>query len=217
MPPSVFYTFKKYLHLVRLNWPALNEDIEENFSVFDYQDEQGLYSAYLRASDYVHLFARNTVIIICSALVIFAVWAIVGILDRVAVKRKKNGQYRHSWSSYRCFRSRNEPYVNNFMLRFFYELFLEICICALVNIALTDFDDFSPGLQWIISCIVLGGIFVYLCWLISLFCCKGPYLDGFYEKGTAMSYFWSTRSVNMKYNASEKLKKIQFERAKRRR
>ena len=104
--------------------------------------------------------------------------------------------------------------MNNFMLRFFYELFLEICICALVNIALTDFDDFSPGLQWIISCIVLGGIFVYLCWLISLFCCKGPYLDGFYDKITAMSYFWSTRSINLKYNASEKLKKIQLERAK---
>ena len=91
MPPSVFYTFKKYLHLVRLNWPALNEDIEKNFSVFDYPDEQGLYSAYLRASDYVHLFARNTVIIICSALLIFAVWAVIGILDRVAIKRKKNG------------------------------------------------------------------------------------------------------------------------------
>ena len=82
MPPSVFYTFKKYLHLVRLNWPALNKDIEKTHDVFEYENDQGLYSAYLRASDYVHLLARNTVIIICSALLIFLVWAIVGIIDR---------------------------------------------------------------------------------------------------------------------------------------
>jgi len=39
-----------------------------------------------------------------------------------------------------------EPYANNFALRFFYELFLDICICVLVNIALIDFEDFSPGI-----------------------------------------------------------------------
>ena len=107
--------------------------------------------------------------------------------------------------------------MNNFMLRFFYELFLEVCLCALVNVALTDFDSFSPGLQWVLSCVVLGGIFVYLCWLLSLFCCKGPYLPGFYKKGTSVGSLWKGREVNMDYGANKKLQKIKRERANRRR
>ena len=34
-----------------------------------------------------------------------------------------------------------EPQWNNFALRFFYELFLEFCICALVNIAYMGAKD----------------------------------------------------------------------------
>ena len=88
MPPSVFYTFKKYLNLVRLNWPDLNEDIEENYDVFDYENGHGFYSIYLRSSGYAHLFARNTVIILSSALVIFLVWGIIGVIDRCTVNAK---------------------------------------------------------------------------------------------------------------------------------
>ena len=88
MPPSVFYTFKKYLNLVRLNWPQLNEDIENNIDVFDFENEKGLYSIYLRDSDYSHLFARNTVIIITAALIIFMTWATLAIIDQCTGNKK---------------------------------------------------------------------------------------------------------------------------------
>lgn len=204
MPPSVFYTFKKYLHLVRLNWPDLNEDIQASYDVFEYSNDDGLYSAYLRASDYVHLFARNTVIIICSVILIAAVWLLAALIDRLLAKKHPLKNYRF----YKCGKSKNEPYVNNFLLRFFYELFLELCICSLINVALVDWSASSPSLQWALSCLVLAAIFVYFCWLISLCFCRGPYLSGFYHRGTAISSFWGPRRVNKSYKASEQLDQI---------
>ena len=135
MPPGVWYVFKKYLNLVRLNSPDLNERIEEAYEVKEYSLDQGLYTIYLKSCDFEHLFARNLVIIIASAILILTVWTLLIVLDGFSrIKQPESSQ------------KRKEPYANNFALRFFYELFLDICICVLVNIALIDFEDFSPGI-----------------------------------------------------------------------
>ena len=76
--------------------------------------------------------------------------------------------------------------MNNFALRFFYEFFLEFCICCFIQLALVDFDYTSPGFQWILSFILLLGITIYVGWLISLFFKHGPYLEGFYRRKTAL-------------------------------
>ena len=68
MPPSVFYIFKKYLNLVRWNSPDYNEHIEEKYDVHNYTTDDGSFSFYMESSDYVHLLARNMVIIITTAL-----------------------------------------------------------------------------------------------------------------------------------------------------
>ena len=39
MPPSVFYIFKKYLNIVRLSWPEVNDEIDETYNVHDYANE----------------------------------------------------------------------------------------------------------------------------------------------------------------------------------
>lgn len=102
---------------------------------------------------------------------------------------------------YRPGKTKNEPYVTNFALRFFIQLFFEICICSLVNLALVDFEDTSPGFQWILSLLAMIGICVYLAWLVSLFFVNGPYLDNFYVKGTALQSIFHARPFNLEFNA----------------
>ena len=125
-------------------------------------------------------------IVISAAILICLAWASLYVFDWLIKARKVDPR---KWSL-NPFKTKNEPYANNFMLRFFYELFLEFCICALVNVALRDTTDFSPTLQWILSIVVLVAIFVYIGWLISLFFFKGPYLEGFYTNGSLLSSFW---------------------------
>ena len=196
MPPSVFYTFKKYLHLVRLSGPDINANIEESWQVHDYARDEGAFSIYLQTSDYAHLFARNLVIPISAVLLLGTVWAIVAIVDKVMKTKEKE------WMMlYRPGKTKNEPYVTNFALRFFIEMFFEICICSLVNLALVDFDNFSPSFQWILALLAMISICVYLAWLVSLFFVNGPYLDDFYVKGTAFMSLFHARPFNLEFNA----------------
>ena len=81
MPPSVWYVFKQYLNLVRLNWPALNEHIDETHDVYNYSLDQGNYSIYLKEMDYDHLFGRNLVIVISSGLAIGIAWGVMAGID----------------------------------------------------------------------------------------------------------------------------------------
>ena len=75
--------FKQYLHMVRLNWPALNEKVDFEYDSKDYADDEGLFSIYLRASDYEHMFARNLLVILSCTAVILIVWVTLAIIDAV--------------------------------------------------------------------------------------------------------------------------------------
>ena len=143
MPPNVFYVFKRYLNLQRLNISYFNKVIEDKSEV-DISD-------YLKSSDYDHLFARNLILII-TALLIFI------------------------WAFCRIMRKEKEPIICNIALRIFYEIFLEVCICSVIN--LTQ----KSGFQWVLSFISSIGILVFIGFLISLFFYNGPYIKGFYSK-----------------------------------
>ena len=162
----------------------------------DYAIDQGSFSHYLSTSDYVHLFARNFVIFLIAALVIGLVWILFVILDYLSLV-KRNKSLRQYW----FFRRLHEPYINNFALRFFYEIFLELCICCFIQLALVDFDFASPGFQWILCFVIFLAIVIYLGWIISLFYINGPYLEDFYGKKTALESFWWVRPINPDYYA----------------
>lgn len=85
MPPEVFYVFKQYLYLVRLSWPRLNEKIDEDYDILDYNEmtSDRFYSIYMQSSDYTHFFARNLAIVIFTALLIVAVWILFAIVDYI--------------------------------------------------------------------------------------------------------------------------------------
>lgn len=84
----------------------------------------------MEASDYVHYFTHNLVIILIIGLVILLTWAGLAIKDRLGS--------RHRYADRPFFMKKHEASANNFTLRFIYEFFLEISICALVSISVTS-------------------------------------------------------------------------------
>ena len=80
-------------------------------------------------------------------------------------------------------------------------LLLEFLICSFVNMTLPD-----TGMHQLLSIFFLLILFAYIIWLISLFFDNGPYLSGFYKKGTIMESWWTTRSINPDYDTVEKAK-----------
>lgn len=53
----------------------------------------------------------------------------------------------------------------------------------------------------LVTCVVGLTVFV-----VSLFFCKGPYVEGYYLKGTSISHIWGTRPVNPDFDVYGYLK-----------
>lgn len=189
MPTSVFFVFKRYLYFVRLISTGLTYDISGT--------QNSELSIYLQTSDYFDLFTDNLELVGILTVTLAVVWAILAVLDQVFERVLKENYYILGWSS----GSKREPIWNNFALRFFYELFLEFCICAMLNISI-------HSSEWVLGMIVLMAIAVYLAWLVSLFFKNGPYLEGFYDNGTAWSSLWSPRPFADDFNAINKVKEM---------
>ena len=133
-----------------------------------------------------------------TGLLIILTWIGLAIKDFVSSKRNTN---LATSTQSRQF----EPSANNFALRFFYELFFEFSLCALINIGLVDFSSFTAVVQWLTSIIVSLLILAYLVWLISLFFYNGPFLANFYNRGTFLQSIWMARPFNTKFDAYKKL------------
>ena len=86
----------------------------------------------------MHNFALNLVIMIGIGVFLLAIWQFCAIKDCI-------GSWTKAWSL-RSLRSRHEPFVTNFALRFAYELFLELCICIMITIFFADFSSFGKEL-----------------------------------------------------------------------
>ena len=82
------------------------------------------------------------------------------------------------------------PWCTNFILRFFYVFFLEICLCAFLQLSVVDFDEVSTTAQFWIAFTFTVIITALVIFVSSLIFCKGPQVAGFYTKGSA------ARSIN---------------------
>ena len=133
----------------------------------------------------------------------FLIWGAMAIKDRVP--------HKHRFASKAFFKNKHEAKCNNFAVRVFYEFFFEFCICLLINMPLTKFISFSYGSQWLISIIMLIGIIVFCGWIISLFYKNGPFLEGFYNKGTFISSLMSARPFDTNFNAVTHLENLRKE------
>lgn len=86
-----------------------------------------------------------------------------------------------------------EPYMNNFMVRFLYEIFFELAICAMINVS-----NYQAGgmVQWFISLIVIVSITLTLLAIMSLFCKNGPYIHDTYARSSLLGSFWGRRALH---------------------
>ena len=128
--------------------------------------------------------------VFCLVALIALVWIISAFID----SKCRSGQAR---------RSRRESvsvFMSNFTVRFAYELFFEIFLCALINVS-----AFSVGAgngNWIVSLFALLACAAAIGFMASLYCKNGPYVAGSYAKGTFFSSFWEVRQLNAEVQLS---------------
>ena len=91
--------------------------------------------------------------------------------------------------------------MTNFGVRFMYEVFFEICLCFMINLAFIDFDQQKGGnsnelAAWIF-CLCLAVIaFIALIAITVLFWSKtGPSLLQSFARGSLWGSIWGTRTL----------------------
>lgn len=95
---------------------------------------------------------------------------------------------------------KSEPWMTNFMVRFLYEIFFEICLCLMINASYVDIDSDSSGsdtVSWLI-CIALAALAFVALVMISFTCCcnGGPHVKGVYQRKTLLPSFWGHRPLS---------------------
>lgn len=79
------------------------------------------------------------------------------------------------------------------MIRFLYEIFFELAICAMINFS----DQKAAGIApWALSVAIIFAIIVALLAVMSLFCKNGPYIRDTYAQGSLLSSFWGSRALH---------------------
>ena len=86
-----------------------------------------------------------------------------------------------------------EPWLTNFTIRWLYEIYLQICICIMINVS--SYGE-SSGSVWYLCLLVAVFIFATPICVSLLFCCKGPYYQDTYEKDSLLwGSFWGIRAI----------------------
>ena len=173
------------------------ESVEKSLTLKKYDTTVGVFNELLKSCGYEHLFAHNMMLVFTGIALIVLIWVCLAIKDLIG---------RLSKSKRPFMQRRHENKCNNFALRFFYEFFFEFCIVVFINLSVIDFSEVSPSFSYVMSilltiCVVGLAIFV-----ISLLFCKGPYVDGYYEKNSALKDIWGVRQTDPDFDTYAYLK-----------
>ena len=191
MPANAHYFLKEYLSLIRLSIGPLNKHLEiwqEQIGISNFdlvQEEHPFYSVLFNSCGYKHNFFRNLFLFMCMFAVMALVWLGVFIKEHVT-KFFVTGQPR---------KKSHLPWISNFILRFLYEAFLEICICMMITAAAVEFNTFKAGFFWFSSVIILLLILALIVFVASRICLNGPFIKGCYTKQSLIKSFWQIRPV----------------------
>ena len=170
LPSNAHYFLLNFLGLVRFNFESLTSQID---TISGNVDEAKLLNAdsgyaHLRSNGYHMSFFRNMLLLLSIACIIGLVWLISAILQSVRAKTQQEGQNGQQ---------SKEASANNFMVRFLYEIFFELMICAFINV--TN-QEVAGMVWWIVSfAVIVVSIFSLLA-IFSLFCFNGPYVKDTY-------------------------------------
>lgn len=79
------------------------------------------------------------------------------------------------------------------MVRFLYEMFFELAICAMINVSN---NEAGGTFQWLISLIVIVALTLTLVATLSLFCKNGPYIHDTFQQSSLLASFWGRRKLH---------------------
>jgi hypothetical protein len=130
-------------------------------------------------------------VFICIGSVIAIVWLGTMLSDYFMKQRKS----RFS-SLMRMMQPRVSHKASNCLVRFIYQIFLEVCICVLINITVINKDSFQSGLLWMASLIIIVAIAAILLLMTTLFWLNGPYVPETYEQGSLVKSYWGIRPLS---------------------
>lgn len=124
------------------------------------------YTTLVHSCGYTFSIWPNLIMIVILFAIVLLIWVATMGLD---FGRRARGISRKS-----------EPWMTNFMVRFLYEIFFEICLCLMINASHYDSDSGSDTVSWFI-CILLAALaFVALVMISFTCCCEGPYVKDVY-------------------------------------
>ena len=188
IPSAANLLFLDYLTVIRLHLGGFHETLADllGLSKGDAEDyrligEDGYYNELFHQCGYHASFLHNLVIIFFLAVVFALLWFFLACKDNV------------------CFASSNhERWWNNFLIRFLYEVFFELCLCLMLSFAALDFRDGRDQsvVSWGLSIVLTLLVACSMCYL-GLLCVRGgPYVEGSYEKKSLRKSFWQHRLLS---------------------
>lgn len=90
----------------------------------------------------------------------------------------------------------------NFLIRFFYEFYLEICLSVLIHLTsmqvlmLQEVEAQVSIASWVLASLGLASIVLLIAFLISRFHCNGPYIESTYEPSSLKHSWWGIRRLS---------------------
>jgi len=153
----------------------------------EYDIDTGDYHPMLLMSNYKHLFGHN-LIIVTAVMALMGV-ILLGLAIRDLIVRKVTGRSRPF-----------APWFANFILRFFYEFFLEFCICAFLQLSVVDSTTFAPTFQLISAVLFTVAIAALVLFVASLLFWRGPQVAGFFKRATICKSFNETRPRDVDFD-----------------
>ena len=140
-------------------------------------DENSFFTASMNESGYHISFTRNTLFILTAIMLITLVWAMTAIVEWMCCRRAVREGQRSKLTITK------EVFMNNFMVRFLYEVFFELVLCALINLSASASSAPGGNGTWTLSMITLIVGTLTILAFSSLYFRNGPYLKNTFEKG----------------------------------
>ena len=166
MPANLHVFLLKYLKILRLHIPKIYDPIQNSLRYLGYPThlmtgEIDGNKPTIQMTGYANTFVLNLLVVIFIASFLLVALIVARICDS-------------------CFQRRGDrrlaAWLQNFILRFIYEFFFEICLCSLIHIGLSqEVKTESPLYFWSVSVLSMLTIVVFVASVSSFFLHGGPY------------------------------------------
>lgn len=161
LPANAHYFLINLLGVVRLHFDkfsAVIDNLDAKLKEFEIlEDEDSHFTAAMKGSGYHVSFTRNTLFVLSAICVIALVWLMTALVEKLCCRKSSQS------SSY-------EAKMNNFMVRFLFEVCFELVLCALINVSVSASS--APGgiVSWSLGLVTLIVAPAAIVAISSLYC-----------------------------------------------